>query len=38
MDITMFHIPIWTISLVVIYSSKNKLEKVDGFPVTFDGI
>ena len=36
MNTTMFHTPIKTILLVVIYSSKNKTEKVDGFTVIFD--
>ena len=30
--------PIYTILLVVIHSSKNKTEKVEGFAVIFDGI
>ena len=34
----MFHTPIKTILLVIIHSSKNKTEKVDGFALTFDGI
>ena len=34
----MFYSPIYTILLVVIHSSKNKTEKVDGFNVIFDGI
>ena len=34
----MFYSPIYTILLVVIHSSKNKTEKVDGFAVIFDGI
>ena len=34
----MFHTPIKTILLVIIYSSKNKTEKVDGFAGIFDGI
>ena len=34
----MFHTPIKTILLVIIHSSKNKTEKVDGFAVIFDGI
>ena len=33
----MFHTPIKTILLVVIQSSKNKMENVDGFAVIFDG-
>ena len=33
----MFHTPIKTILLVIIHSSKNKMEKVDGFAVIFDG-
>ena len=32
----MFHTPIKTILLVIIHSSKNKTEKVDGFAVIFD--
>ena len=32
----MFHTPIKTILLVVIHSSKNRTEKVDGFAVIFD--
>ena len=38
MSTAMFHIPIKTILLVIIHSSKNKTEKVDGFAVIFDGI
>ena len=38
MGTAMFHTPIKTILLVVIHSSKNKTEKVDGFGVIFDGI
>ena len=38
MGIAMFHTPIKTILLVIIHSSKNKTEKVDGFAVIFDGI
>ena len=34
----MFYSPIYTILLVVIHSSKNKTEKVDGFAVISDGI
>ena len=34
----MFYSPIYTILLVVIYSSRNKTEKVDGFAEIFDGI
>ena len=34
----MFYSPIYTILLVVIHSSKNNTEKVDGFTVIFDGI
>ena len=34
----MFYSPIYTILLVVIHSSKNKTEKVDGFAVIFDEI
>ena len=41
MGTAMFHTPIWTISLVIIYSSINKVVKVNSF-VTFvvicDGI
>ena len=37
MGTAMFHTPIKTILLVVIHSSKNKTEKVDGFVVIFDG-
>ena len=37
MGTAMFHTPIKTILLVVIHSSKNKTEKVDGFAVIFDG-
>ena len=33
-----FDSPIYTILLVVIHSSKNKTDKVDGFAVIFDGI
>ena len=33
MGTAMFHMPIWTILLVVIHSSKNKVEKVDDFGV-----
>ena len=38
MGTAMFYSPIYTILLVVIHSSKNKMEKVDGFAVSFDGI
>ena len=38
MSTAMFHTPIKTILLVVIHSSKDKTEKVDGFAVIFDGI
>ena len=39
MGTAMFHTPInKTILLVIIQSSKNKTEKVDGFAVIFDGI
>ena len=38
MGTAMFHTPIKTILLVVIYSSKNKMKKVDGFAILFDGI
>ena len=38
MGTTMFYSPIYTILLVVIHSSKNKMEKVDDFAVIFDGI
>ena len=34
----MFYSPIYTILLVDIHSSKNKMKKVDGFAVIFDGI
>ena len=37
MGTAMFYTPIKTILLVIIHSSKNKMEKVDGF-VIFDGI
>ena len=33
MGTEMFHTPIKTILLVIIHSSKNKTEKVDGFAV-----
>ena len=36
--LAMIHTPIKIILLVVIHSSKNKMEKVDGFAVVFDGI
>ena len=38
MGTAMFHTPVKTILLVIIHSSKNKTEKVDGFAVVFDGI
>ena len=38
MGTTMFYSPIYTVLLVVIHSSKNKTEKVDGFVVIFDGV
>ena len=38
MGIAMFHTPIKTILLVIIHSSKNKTEKIDGFAVIFSGI
>ena len=38
MGTAMFYSPIYTILLVVIHSSKNKMEKVDNFAVIFDGI
>ena len=38
MGTAMFYSPIYTILLVVIHSSKNKMEKVDGFAVVLDGI
>ena len=38
MGTVMFYSSIYTILLVVIHSSKNKMEKVDGFAVIFDGI
>ena len=34
----MFYTPIKNILLVIIHSSKNKTENVDGFAVSFDGI
>ena len=34
----MFYTPIRTILLVIIHSSKNKMEEVDGFAVMFDWI
>ena len=37
MGTAMFYSPIYTILLVVIHSSKNKTEEVDGFAVIFDG-
>ena len=36
MGTAMFYSPIYTILLVVIHSSKNKTEKVDGYAVIFD--
>ena len=33
MDTAMFHMPNWTILLVVVHSSKSKVEKVDDFGV-----
>ena len=38
MGTAMIHTPIKTILLVIIQSSMNKTEKVDGFAVIFDGI
>ena len=38
MGVAMYYTPIWTILLVAIYSSKNKMVKVDGFVVIFDEI
>ena len=38
MGTAMFHTPIKTILLVIIRSSKNKTDKVDGFAIIFDGI
>ena len=38
MGTAVFHSSIYTILLVVIHSSMNKTEKVDGFAVIFDGI
>ena len=38
MGTAMFHTPIKSILFVIIHSSKNKTEKVDGFAVIFDGI
>ena len=38
MDTAMFYSPLYTTLLVVIHSSKNKTEKVDGFAVIFDVI
>ena len=38
MGAAMFYSPIYTILSVVIHSSKNKIEKVRGFTVIFDGI
>ena len=38
MGTAMFHILIKTILLVIIHSSNNKTERVDGFAVIFDGI
>ena len=38
MGTTMFHTPIKTILLVIIHSSKNETEKIDGFAEIFNGI
>ena len=38
MGTAMFYSSIYTILLVVIQSSNNKMENVDGFAVIFDGI
>ena len=38
MGTAVFHTPIKGILLVIIYSRKNKTEKVYGFAVIFDGI
>ena len=38
MGTAMFYSPNYTILLVVIHSTKNKTEKVDGFAVICDGI
>ena len=38
MGTAMFSTPIWTILSVVIYSSKNKVVKVDNFVVILGGI
>ena len=38
MGAAIFHATIWTILLVIIHCSKNKVVKVDGFAVIFDGI
>ena len=38
MGTAMFYSPIYTILLVVIHSSKNKTENIDGLAVIFDGI
>ena len=38
MGTAMFHAPIKTILLIIIHSSKNKTENVNGFAVIFDGI
>ena len=35
MGTAMFYSPIYTVLLVVIHSSKNKMEKVDGFALIF---
>ena len=35
MGVAIIHTPIWTILLVVIYNSKNKAVKVNGFIVIF---
>ena len=37
MGTAMFYSPIYTILVVIIHSSKNKTEKVDGFAVNFAG-
>ena len=38
MGAAMFNSPVYTILLVVIHSSKNKMEKGDGFAIIIDGI
>ena len=38
MGTAMFHTPNKTILLVIIHSSKNRTERVDGFAEIFDGI